>query len=847
MNSTIAVARLVTLSLVCLSVFSVAYAERTPVLRQIKTPHDYYFREMYLPQVSSGPQSPAWSPDGQQLVYAMQGSLWRQSLDSKTAVQLTAGPGYDHQPDWSPDGQHIIFTRYLNDAMELQVLDTDSGKITTITNSGAVNLEPRWSPDGTKIAYVSTSGTGRFHIFTGHIENGELRGSPLVSERKSAVDRYYYSPFDHEISPAWTPDGEALLYVSNPEVPYGSGWIWHHPLDNTVAPSLVRKEETTWRARPDIAPDGRRVIYSSYLGRQWHQLWITSRAGKGEPFPLTYGDYDVASARWSPNGDRVAFTVNETGNTSLRIIRLPGGKISDIEISERRYLQPTGSVRISITGPAGKPSPARISVVTADGRSYGPHDRWLHADDSFDRAQHSGEARYFHISGSADVELPPGPATVTVWRGMESHVEKREIAVTAGKQIGLDIALRPLAMPDEWQGWQSADVHVHMNYGGIYRNDPGNLVQQGEAEDLDVIFNLIVNKEQRVPDHAYFSGNADDASNAAVVLQHSQEFHTGYWGHLGVLGLSEHLLLPDYSAYPETAAESLYPDNATVADFAHEQGALVGYVHPFAYPLPDPANDAALTNALPIDAALGKVDFYEVVGFAGHRASADVWYRLLNTGLRISAAGGTDAMANFASLRGPVGMNRTFVHTDSWPSDPDERREIWMQGLKSGKSIATNGPLLGFSVDGQGPGSVIDLDEASELHYRSFMRSSVAIDRVEVVLNGEVIDTVALTDGAMSADIKNSVVIEESGWLLLRASSEEPHPDIFDMYPYATTSPVYITVEGKPQKSQKDAEYFLAWIERVRESAASHTGYNSDSEREIVLQNIDDAAAFYRD
>ena len=77
--------------------------------------------------------------------------------------------------------------------------------------------------------------------------------------------------------------------------------------------------------------------------------------------------------------------------------------------------------------------------------------------------------------------------------------------------------------------------------------------------------------------------------------------------------------------------------------------------------------------------------------------------------------------------------------------------------------------------------------------------------------------------------------------------SEEPHPDILDMYHYATTRPVYINVKGKPQKSQKDAAYFLAWIARVRESAASHTGYNSDSEREIVLQNIDDAAAFYRD
>jgi len=847
LNSTVVVARLVALSLVFLSVASVAFAERTPVLRQIEVPHNYYFREMYLPQVSSGPQSPAWSPDGQQLVYSMQGSLWRQSLDSKTAVQLTAGPGYDHQPDWSSDGRRIIFTRYLNDAMELQVLDIGSGKLTTITNSGDVNLDPRWSPDGTKIAYVSTSGTGRFHIFTGHIDNDELIGSALVSERKSTVDRYYYSPFDHEISPAWTPDGNALVYVSNPEIPYGTGAIWNHPLDNTVKPSLVRKEETTWRARPDIAPDGRRVIYSSYLGRQWHQLWITTLAGKGEPFPLTYGDYDVSSARWSPNGNRVAFTVNETGNTSLRVIQLPGGKVSDIEIAERRYLQPTGTINIAVTDAAGEPSPSRISVVAADGRSYGPHDRWLHADDSFDRSLHSGEARYFQVSGSANVDLPAGRATLTVWRGLESHIEKREVMVTAGKQTGLDITLRPLTMPDEWQGWQSADVHVHMNYGGIYRNDPDKLVQQGEAEDLDIIFNLIVNKEQRVPDHRYFSGQADEASSADVVLQHSQEFHTGYWGHLGVLGLSEHLLLPDYSAYPETAAASLYPDNTTVADFAHEQGALVGYVHPFAYPLPDPANDVALTNALPIDAALGKVDFYEVVGFAGHRASADIWYGLLNCGFRISAAGGTDAMANFASLRGPVGMNRTYVDADHWPSNPDERREVWLQGLKAGRSIATNGPLLGFNVDGHGPGSVLELDGPKEMPYRGFMRSSVPIDQVDVILNGKVINTVALTDGAMSAEIENSIHIEESGWLLLRASSKKPHPEIFDMYPYATTSPVYINVKDRPLKSEKDAEYFLAWIARVRESAASHTGYNSDSERETVLQHIDAAAAIYHD
>ena len=39
-------------------------AQREPVLKQIKLPHNYYYREMYLPQVTSGPSSVAWSPDG---------------------------------------------------------------------------------------------------------------------------------------------------------------------------------------------------------------------------------------------------------------------------------------------------------------------------------------------------------------------------------------------------------------------------------------------------------------------------------------------------------------------------------------------------------------------------------------------------------------------------------------------------------------------------------------------------------------------------------------------------------------------------------------------------------------
>ena len=54
-----------------------ALGERLPVLKQIDEPHPYYYREMYLPQVTSGPSAAAWSPDGTELVYAMQGTPGR--------------------------------------------------------------------------------------------------------------------------------------------------------------------------------------------------------------------------------------------------------------------------------------------------------------------------------------------------------------------------------------------------------------------------------------------------------------------------------------------------------------------------------------------------------------------------------------------------------------------------------------------------------------------------------------------------------------------------------------------------------------------------------------------------
>ncbi|HEX4565571.1 MAG TPA: hypothetical protein VH138_03025, partial [Vicinamibacterales bacterium] len=98
------------------------HAQRAPVLKQVDLPHAYYWREMYVPQATSGPSSATWSPDGSELIYSMQGWLWRQKIGLDTAVQVTSGPVYDYPPDWSPDGRTVVFARYAHDAIELALL-----------------------------------------------------------------------------------------------------------------------------------------------------------------------------------------------------------------------------------------------------------------------------------------------------------------------------------------------------------------------------------------------------------------------------------------------------------------------------------------------------------------------------------------------------------------------------------------------------------------------------------------------------------------------------------------------------------------------------------------------------
>ena len=818
------------------------FAQREPVLKQINEPHAYYYREMYLPQLTTGPSAVAWSPDSKSVVYSMAGSLWRQRLNSKVAEQLSADSGYDYQPDWSSDGRWVIYACYMKDAVELWVLDVESGRVSQLTSNGAVNVEPRFSPDARHVAFVSTTFHGRFHIFVADFTEGKLSNiQQLTGENRSTLPRYYYSAFDHEISPTWSPDGKEILFISNRGHIYGTGGFWRMQAKPGAEAREIYYEETTWKARPDFSPDGKRIVYSSYLGRAWNQIWVMPAVG-GNPFPLSYGDFDNVNPRWSPDGTQIAFISNRGGNTSLWVEQVPGGMQTQILASERHYLKPTGRLSITVLDSSGQPTPARIFVTGSDGRAYAPDNAWMNADDNFNRLERPFEAHYFHTTGVCELAAPVGQVEVEVMKGFEYRPTKKTVDVSTNHEAKITIRLKALPIPQNpREHWVSGDVHVHMNYGGAYRNTPQHMLEQAAAENLSIVEDLVVNKEQRIPDMSYFRVTADPASTTANLLLYGQEFHTSYWGHLGLLNLTRNVLIPDYVGYPATAAASLVPANADVADMAHAQQALVGYVHPFAS-IPDPAKEEPLTYELPVDVALGKVDYIEVMGFSDHKSTASVWYRLLNLGFHLPTAAGTDAMSNFASLHGPVGLNRVYAEVPRGPLEV----QPWLMAIKNGRTFATNGPLLGFTLDGHKAGDEIKLPAGEQqMKFTAWMRSIVPLDHLEIVCNGRVVRDLKLTGNRDAADASGVLPVSQSGWCLLRTWADKAEHPILDLYPYATTSPVYVGVAGSSFHPREDADYFLAWIGRLTAAANAHQGWNTEAEKQHVLNMLESARAIY--
>lgn len=806
-----------------------SYPEVYPAARQ----GSQYMHNYYLPPApSSTPWWPSWSPDGKSIAFAMHGSIWKVDLATNIATQLTYGPKYHSSPEWSPDGRWIVYTADADArSIQLEILNVATGETHALTSDDQVYLEPAWSPDGKTLAYVCTKPSGYFNIYMRPISEGRWTGDEvtLTKDNRYPRARLYVGNWDSNTNPTWTPDGKEIVYMSNRNIPLGTGDVYRMPAraNGEVEAVKVHSEQTLYRTRPHVSLDGKRFVYSSTGGAsdEYSNLYVLPVKG-GQPYKLTFGSSDHFHPRFSPDGEWIAYISNEGGLPWLWLLETYGGTRKRVLFSDLKWKQPTGKVHLRVVDEKGVETAARIHMATPDGKFYAP-------STTYSRRGRSG-MHTFHTQGAEVIDVPPGRLKITAVKGFEWVPASAETQVAKDGMVPLTITLKRL---EGWEkdGWFGGSTHVHMNYAGNLRNTPDNLLRMAKGEGMDIVMDQAANKDNRVLDfHSFMPGGGEHPASFGdpiTKLHIGQEYRPPFYGHLFFLGLKDHLISPFTTGYEGTGIESLYPSNTDMFRKARAQGAATGYVHAFAGDRDPLELDLLVGKGFGVDLALKSVDCLEFS--APGKATLGVIMHAWNNDFRIAPVGGEDSISSLHWNK-LVGNVRTYVRSGALKIEP------WIEGLKTGTTIMTTGPLLRFAISEKIAGQEVRLPAGGgEIQIDAKALSIAPLTKIVILRNGQEWKTVP------AAGLRETVKVTESGWYAFYAEGP-PYQWLDAAYPQALTNCIRVYVGNQPIRNPASAEYFVKWVAKLRGMAEAWPWWRSDKEKAHVFAQFDEATRVYQ-
>lgn len=519
----------------------------------------------------------------------------------------------------------------------------------------------------------------------------------------------------------------------------------------------------------------------------------------------------------------------------LPLMIVAEGRPATIDVPVECARSGTLRVRILDDGTGG-PVAARVYLADDLGPAWPP-------GATFRRDVHGNG--FFHADGSFEARVS-GAARLRVVRGIEHEAVEMEIAVPADAEIDAVARLK------RWShmaagGWYSGDVHVHMHYGGEYLLGPEDVALAQRAEDVNFLNMMVANQGSGwVHDIERFSGKPHELSGGAHIFQWGEEYRNDFLGHMCMYGIRE-LVQPIYSGFPNSDHPHDVPANAEAASDCHAAGGTLSYAHPlfgggdldrvFA------VRRTVEAKELPVDAALGQIDALDVMSYPSNTAeTCRLWHRLLNCGLRLAATAGTDTFMNMCAdgtFSNPPAGDRAYARIDGAFTT-----ESWCAAVRAGRTFVTNGPMISLDVAGHGIGDEISAAEGDVLRIECGAAARAPIDRLELIVNGEVVATAA--DGEHRASLTHDLKIGRSCWVAARVSGPV-HELVLDRDgAFAHTSPVYVSVDGAPVATVEDATYFVEWIDRLIAVAAEKGVYPSSGERDRVAAIFREGQAYYR-
>lgn len=228
----------------------------------------------------------------------------------------------------------------------LQVADADGFNPQNVVTSNEPIISPAWSPDGTKLAYVSFEKKKPI-IFVQSLTSGSREVLANFKGNNSA--------------PAWSPDGSKLAIV----LTYGANSQIYTISSNGGDVKQITKSNAI-DTEPTFSPDGSMIYFSSDRGGK-PQIYKVAADG-GSPSRVTFeGAYNV-SPRFSPDGKNLAYIRNDGGKFRVALQDLSNGQVqllSDGSQDESPSFAPNGRVILYATKVRGR---GQLAAVSSDGK-----------------------------------------------------------------------------------------------------------------------------------------------------------------------------------------------------------------------------------------------------------------------------------------------------------------------------------------------------------------------------------------------------------------------------------------------------------------------------------------------
>lgn len=199
-----------------------------------------------------------------------------------------------------------------------------SGGLRQLTSHPAVDIEPKWSPDGRALSFASDR-DGTWNVWTVARDGGE-------AVRLTADLELVHSTW-------WSPDGSRLAVAT--AVAQENGYAGHIQILDVATGNMTRLTSGPVDGAPCWSPDGERIAFVSNRSGNW-DLWSVPVAGGEETQLTTFEGFDH-SPRWSPDGSRIAYHSASSGNGDIWIVSLSDSTAARVTVSEAFDHFPTWS------------------------------------------------------------------------------------------------------------------------------------------------------------------------------------------------------------------------------------------------------------------------------------------------------------------------------------------------------------------------------------------------------------------------------------------------------------------------------------------------------------------------